>query len=109
MHRLWQHTGVHEDRVTCWPQHLSSCVMLMVCRDLFIEMHFGPKRYVDPEPFANSLLLDHAIQQVGTLAMQLASQTAAAVAAAATGLFSSSYLANYGRALDLDLSEQQQR
>lgn len=35
------------------------------CRDLFIEMHFGPKRYVDPEPFANSLLLDHAIQQVG--------------------------------------------
>jgi hypothetical protein len=30
-------------------------------------MHFGPKRYVDPEPFANSLLLDHAIQQVGAI------------------------------------------
>jgi hypothetical protein len=48
--------------------------MWMARRDLFIEMHFGPKRYVDPEPFANSLLLDHAIQQVGTLKQQLASR-----------------------------------
>ncbi|KAF6259485.1 hypothetical protein COO60DRAFT_1001184 [Scenedesmus sp. NREL 46B-D3] len=34
-------------------------------RDLFIELHFGPRRYVDPEPFANSLQLNHAIQQDG--------------------------------------------
>jgi hypothetical protein len=34
------------------------------CSDLFIELHFGPRRYVDPEPFANSLQLNHAIQQV---------------------------------------------
>eukprot|EP00882_Tetradesmus_deserticola_P029931 GHRQ01033566.1.p1 GENE.GHRQ01033566.1~~GHRQ01033566.1.p1 ORF type:complete len:183 (+),score=55.05 GHRQ01033566.1:735-1283(+) len=33
-------------------------------RDLFIELHFGPRRYVDPEPFANSLQLNHAVQQV---------------------------------------------
>jgi hypothetical protein len=45
--------------------HAYQCVLCAVIRrDLFIEMHFGPKRYVDPEPFANSLLLDHAIQQV---------------------------------------------
>lgn len=43
---------------------MSCCVYGSCTRDLFIEMHFGPKRYVDPEPFANSLMLDHAIQQV---------------------------------------------
>jgi len=49
--------------VFCWRLR-ASAVSCCLNRDLFIEMHFGPKRYVDPEPFANSLLLDPAIQQV---------------------------------------------
>jgi hypothetical protein len=43
-------------RHVLWPRNC--------CSDLFIELHFGPRRYVDPEPFANSLQLNHAIQQV---------------------------------------------
>ncbi|KAF8072683.1 UBP26 [Scenedesmus sp. PABB004] len=34
-------------------------------RELFVELRFGPRRYVDPEPFANSLQLNHAVQQDG--------------------------------------------
>jgi hypothetical protein len=45
----------------------SICAVACTCRDLFIELHFGPRRYVDPEPFANSLQLNHAIQQVCAL------------------------------------------
>ncbi|WIA08663.1 hypothetical protein OEZ85_008090 [Tetradesmus obliquus] len=45
--------------------HLAEQDVIRQLRDLFIELHFGPRRYVDPEPFANSLQLNHAIQQDG--------------------------------------------
>eukprot|EP00879_Flechtneria_rotunda_P021061 GHRR01022187.1.p1 GENE.GHRR01022187.1~~GHRR01022187.1.p1 ORF type:complete len:771 (+),score=324.72 GHRR01022187.1:120-2432(+) len=45
--------------------HLAEQDIVRQLRDLIIGLHFGPRRYVDPEPFANSLQLNHAIQQDG--------------------------------------------
>lgn len=65
--------GLQQQRCAVWPlPFIPNCstsrAAAPTCRrDLFIELHFGPRRYVDPEPFANSLQLNHAIQQVGAL------------------------------------------
>lgn len=40
-------------------------VHVLVFRDLFIQLEYGPRRSVDPTVFAKSLQLDHSIQQVG--------------------------------------------